>query len=283
MIYKNIYELRVWGIRRSGNHAVSNWLCNLFNDPVHLFNNCKIRENSLEGGVFGQGRRRDSILDDIICKRDPYRGKTRQEVLDVENKECLLYSFESKDMRYTNIMKYDLGPSKYRYDIIIMRDFYNLLASSLNIGGRDPLSILDEYKDNKDADEISYSTWKKWNKFLIDYYIIYAKEFLGETNYLTFPKICISYNDWFKSVEYREKIATKLNLKNRDRTINIVAAVGNKPGSFDGFDYDGNTKDMKVLERWKLFKDNSIYQSFVDRGEEAIELSNRIFGKIEGT
>lgn len=283
MIYKNKYELRVWGIRRSGNHAVSNWICNLFNDPVHLFNNCKIKEKSLEGGMFGVGIRFNTILNDIICRREVYRGKTREEVLDVDNKECLLYSFESKDIKWADVMKYDLGPSKYKFDIIIMRDIYNLLASSLNANGREPLSLLDKFKNNKDADEISFDTWRKWNKDIMDMYISYAKEFLGETNHLTFPKICISYNDWFKSVKYREKIAKKMGLKNRDRTINVVAAVSNKPGSFDGFKYDGNTKDMKVLERWKVLKDNSIYQSFIDKNKEAIELSNRIFGKIEGT
>jgi hypothetical protein len=43
----------------------------------------------------------------------------------------------------------------------------------------------------------------------------YANEFIGNTNYLPFNKIPISFNEWFKSEEYRENIASKLNLKNK--------------------------------------------------------------------
>lgn len=38
---------------------------------------------------------------------------------------------------------------------------------------------------------------------MIDLWIDYAKEYLGETNYLKHNKICINYNQWFADVEYQ--------------------------------------------------------------------------------
>jgi len=53
--------------------------------------------------------------------------------------------------------------------------------------------------------------------------------------------------------------------------------------SFDKSKYNfGGAQEMEVLERWKVFKDNSIYQELLDLCPEVRELSYEIFGEEIG-
>ena len=61
----------------------------------------------------------------------------------------------------------------------------------------------------------------------------------------------ISFNKWFLSGEYRETICKTLNIKNNEN-INQVPGYGDG-SSFDLLNYKSNAKEMKVLDRYKLF------------------------------
>ncbi|MDJ0556305.1 MAG: hypothetical protein QNJ68_18080, partial [Microcoleaceae cyanobacterium MO_207.B10] len=110
----------------------------------------------------------------------------------------------------------------------------------------------------------------------------YAKEYLGETNYLKHNKICINYNQWFPDVEYRQEIASeKLQIEFSDAGIDKVTSFGGG-SSFKGKQFDGNTTSIDVLNRWQKFADDPQYRELFNNPEIS-EYSERIFGHIPGT
>ena len=91
----------------------------------------------------------------------------------------------------------------------------------------------------------------------------------------------VSYNDWVQSKEYRRDLANRLELPFTDEGRQKVARWGPTTwgDSFDGLKYDGKATDMKVMERWKKFKNDRMYIS-IFRDGEVTELCRKMFGHI---
>jgi len=87
---------------------------------------------------------------------------------------------------------------------------------------------------------------------ILDKWLILAKEFIGETNFL--PQfVKVYYNEFFLSEEYRKSICDKVGGSYNDTVLNYVC----KAGSYSTFDKDkfqGRAQSMNVLERYKLWK-----------------------------
>ena len=189
-------------------------------------------------------------------------------------KDYLLYSYEEDEL--SDIFNDDfemnhdlwLGKSAKRYDVIIMRDPFNLFASRLkwlenpykNYVGKIPLT-------NEENIKKLVLLWKD-----------YAKEYLNQTQYLKNNKITINYNQWFADKAYRRKIAQAMNLKFTDDKINELAVFS----TFKEDDNQKNAQELGVLERWKKFKSDKKYLK-IFKDEELIDLSIKIFGDIPGT
>jgi len=181
--------------------------------------------------------------------------------------DYLLFSYEDKyfaeivNGNFENSHDGWLGKSKRRLNLLIIRDPFNFFASRLK-----KWKTLTGIKDREELVEI----WK-----------IYAKEFLGITNYLGNNKITISFNDWFASMDYRMLLAKQLGIEFTDRGIKQILSVG--PGSsFDEFTYHGQADKMHVLDRWQNFAEDSFFRGFF-KDHELLELSCRIFGEIPGS
>jgi hypothetical protein len=153
-----------------------------------------------------------------------------------------------------------LGKSLFRYDVLLLRDPFNLFASRLK-------SRKIAVKEN---DQSMVSAW-----------LNYAKEFLGETHHLKHHKICINYNDWFLNLEYRKQLAESLGLEFSDAGMDEVSRYGGG-SSFNRQDLQGKARQMDVLNRWKYFADDPAYRQLFDN-PEIFEYSERIFGRIPGT
>lgn len=263
----NQQEVRIFGLKRSGNHAFINWL-------------------------FDQSREVKCFLNDIPANCNPFiyfqkHGTAKEfqpEFFETFNiplerlgffskKESLAYSYEDKCLELINskcfLANNDrwMGKSAKRIDVIIVRDPYNLFASRLK----------QETDINKDG--ISLKTDQQ-RDILINLWKQYAKEYLDETHILQNNKVPISYNRWAHDKEYRKELADKLNLNFTDATINQVLSVGGG-SSFDLTSKDNNAKQMKVLERWKFYQDDELFKN-IFKDNEINELSNRIFGEIPG-
>ena len=211
--------------------------------------------------------------------------KISAKTIHLSTKDCLIRSYEDYSLQeITNWLfesKHDLyfGKSGTRYDVLIIRDPFNLFASRLK-------HRLQREKNDLDSAESCYG-----NNFLFvrspdqtvsDLWLNYAKEYLGETSYIQkHNKICINYNQWFSDVDYRQQIAEKLQLKFSDTGIDKVAGQGGG-SSFEGKNFDGKATSMDVLNRWQKFAYNPRYRELFSN-HKIFEYSERILGHIPGT
>jgi len=185
--------------------------------------------------------------------------------------DCLIYSYGDFPLDKIASDRFDynhdlyLGKSAIRYDILIIRDPFNILASRLKTSSK----------------VLYFLSVNAQNKTMVDLWIDYAKEYLGETNYLKYNKICINYNQWFTDIDYRQQIAEKLQLEFSDTGIYKVAGQGGG-SSFEGKQFNGKALSMDVLNRWQKLADNPRYQElFINK--KIFEYSEQIFGHIPGT
>lgn len=250
----NQTEMRIVGLKRSGNHAITNWIIKQKTGKVFYINDVGVNENPYR-------EKYESLL-----RLQEYRGRQRWEPEVQGNfrlKDCLIYSYEDYSLdRVTNPVferKHDLyfGKSGERYDLLILRDPFNCLASRIK---SNMLSV----KDKK--------------KTFIDLWLDYAKEYLGETQYLKHNKIVINYNSWVDDLDYRRQIASQLKLEFSDAGFDEVKHQGGG-SSFDGMQFTGQANKMNVHNRWQQFTNDPLFKKLLNN-EELLDYSAKIFGHI---
>lgn len=270
----NKKEVRVMGLRRSGNHAIINWIAKQVKGEVMFINHVKPLENPYRDQYESQvilGRELDNSLWNY---RDTAWWKSEKEG-NFSLKDCLLYSYEDQEIekiaKPSFESKHDLylGKSEQRYDVVVMRDPFNLFASRLKSKPREDrpnFSMLEVYS-------------RRYN--LPELWVAYAKECLGETSLLKNNKIFVNYNKWFFDIEYRKSLSELLQVNFTDDGLNDISVSG-RGSSFDGDKYAGKAYKMDVLNRWKQFADIPRYrQLFQTEGLE--EYALKLFGHIPGT
>lgn len=229
---------RIFATSRSGHHAFINWLAKQLGGSTKHHNNC--------AGDWENQQLKANKNKIVKYGKKPY----------VNN----IYSIECFNLNDYKKYEFDKWNDDF-VDILFLRDFYNWLASTYKINdkriNKQWVSLRGEKQD---------SLLSVWNQ--------YAKEFIGITNKIPI-KYSISYNDWFLSKEYREKISNDLKIKFTDRGLKEVSDFCN------GSSYDKKTikdgRKLDVLNRWKKHKNDKKYIEFVNMNEENIELNNRIF------
>ena len=266
----NQIELRVMGLRRSGNHAIINWIAKQIEGQAVFINHVRPLENPFRNQYESQFKygqdllRRDWKFRDVNWWKQEKEGK-------FSFKNGLIYSYEDQELEKIAHPSFErkhdmyLGKSAARFDVIVMRDPYNLIASRLQAKPRN-FSMLEVYSQR-------YSLPKLW--------ISYAKECLGETNMLKNNKLFINYNKWFQNLSYRQEIANQLNLTFSDDGLNDISESG-RGSSFDGEIYTGKASKMDVMNRWKSYTDNSLYRNLLQT-DDLQAYSAKLFGHIPGT
>jgi hypothetical protein len=251
------------GLKRSGNHAVINWIGQQFpGDRVYFLNNCRPLENP-----YNTKHSEDSA-ETIIFHNYRINRHTQR----FDDKDCLLYSYENRSLSevHNEVARNNhdawVGQSLNRYDILLLRDPFNLIASCLQRDlnqGQNEENLQDRYLRLK-------SLW-----------IEYAREFIGETNYLLSNKTVISFNSWKADKAYRRQLAENLGLEFTDAAVDEVLPVGGG-SSFDERQFDGAGGSMELGKRWCRFRTNVFYRNLLRDGT-LWKLSKRIFGPIPGT
>jgi hypothetical protein len=287
-MYINEYEIRVFGLKHSGQHAIINWIATLFDEPVHFFNNC-----GWGGDPYRtkrkRGTRKGTDIEHIFVDL-PRMHTVEEAVLDqIKNapKKCLMYSYENAYMDKINREKKpatpedSVGSSAKIFDVLILRDIFNLAACTLKNTGR-TFNGKYEVEENEYILEFDRKNYYRRDR-LRELFTLAALEFLGYSNHMREKKVCISFNDWFLSKGYRECVANKFGLINNELSVNVVAGVGNRGSKFDDFEYNGKAQEMDILGRWKNFRDNEVFWDLMREWKEAVDLSNEVFGEIPGT
>ena len=254
----NQTEIRMIGLRRSGNHALIDWIKKQKTGEFKHINDIPIGENPFRHEY-------EYFLDHYPEYPKIIENLRRQSLGDFKPKEYLIYNYE--DYSLPEILapgferKHDwyVGKSAKRIDLLIMRDPFNLLASRLKKG---------------------FVSVKSTRVNFTDLWVAYAKEFLGETNFLPNQKVCVSYNRWIQDVDYRRDIAEQLGLTFTDAGFNQVARRAGG-SSFDGTAHDGDPSQMDLTGRWRHYLSDDLYQSLLNN-KLLMDYTEHIFGQISG-
>jgi hypothetical protein len=243
----NRTEIRIVGMSRSGNHAIIEWVLSQTRGRTCFLNCAEPGTNP-----FRSSR---PLSESEGCYRASYPEfqPEREAAGDLTRKDWLVHSYE--DVVLPELagagLERSVGSSSRRLDLLILRDPFNLFASRLASG----------------VGVAPRATPRVWCG--------HAREFLGETRYLSGIRLMVSYNRWAMSPTYRRELAERLGLYFDDRA---AAAVSSCAGgsSFDGTLHDGRAHGMAVLDRWRLLKGDPVYRAMLT--PEVLDLARRIFG-----
>lgn len=288
-------HIRVCGLQRSGNHAVIDWIIAQHKGKSNCFLN-NVRHGNHD--PYKNHKQKFCVgLDD----------QAETESLRSEYKHLLIYSYEddqgqmgSKKDLLESVFDPEFERSRLGYlrnaehslDVLIIRDPFNFFASRLK--------KLDWLSGEKDLKLIAHN-WK-----------MLAQEAIQIENTPRPERLVVNFNQWLKEKKYRRILSEQMFGSYDDSSMMNISRVG-MGSSFDSLDYSPLTwrtifrnwtkifdpkkylnmgeyinrffygaKKMKVMDRWKTFVNNSLYQSiFADK--EIMELSEEIFGEIPGT
>ncbi|MEL4897319.1 hypothetical protein [Crocosphaera sp. Alani8] len=278
--FVNIKDISFFGLRRSGNHAIQNWIIRQNNSSFVHLNDVKLYSNKNPYKSFSKAT--ISGINPLVYHKNiikykrylrylnnpKYEYKYGRNVLELDRerlryyrtKSLIMHTYEHYSLSqvmgdwFENQRDKFLGKSKERFDILLLRDPFNLFASLIHRG-----------------EELNNTN------YIIEKWLEHAREYYGITNYLKY-RISINYNQWFINQDYRNKIAKSLNLAFTDAGINSVVNVG-KGSSFDGTSYDGKASKMPVLYRYKDYLNHPVMLKVLSN-EELMDFSHKIFGSI---
>ncbi|MCX7594904.1 MAG: hypothetical protein N2235_14315 [Fischerella sp.] len=257
MKFRNDNLFTFFALKRSGHHAVMVWLAYHFSLPVFVLNNIKPYTDPYLTTAFNNNwdKESDWLVHIDVEDVEPIRNV---------HKHCLMISIQDFDITslkdgrdFIWERQRTIGESSKLFNILFLRDPFNMLASRLHKPGLVPKLI-----DNSE---------------ILDMWEIYAEEYLGITNFIK-SKIAVNYNLWFSSIDYRKQLSEQFRLAFTDAGLNIVPKCsGGNGSSFDKNAYDGKGNQMKVLERWKVCKeDKRFHEAFRERHKLA-NLYRKIF------
>lgn len=197
--------IKVHALMRSGHHAVMDGIYHSMPKDKVFINNCNV------GNKFHWFK-----INDGKQKKTGIKGKLKD--------KNILMNFEHKNLVDDKEWVDNWRNLKADYNVLILRDPFNWLASSMR-------------KDHfKVKVPLNMSLW-----------IQQAEEFIGVTNHLD-NLVAISYNKWVSDPEYRKTILSEMDLE-YDDSYEIEKFKGQS--SFG--------KNEGYFSRWEHFKKNKKY------------------------
>ena len=224
---RNKYEIQFFGLQRSGNHGVITWLLQQFEQPQCFLNNVAHFEDPFE-------HYRNSDVPNMIPLSRGNIEQTRQ-----QQKALLLYSYENlflPDLRTRPLVKdaeHMLGVSEHCSQIIIIREFYNWIISRLKL-----YELVGQKINTVKAIDM-----------LVDLWVVYAREYCGQTDFLNLNRTGILFDQWVVNEEYRLSILHKLGIAVRDNSNGKVPRGGGS--SFNEDQGRAQVSKEGVLNRWQ--------------------------------
>lgn len=290
----NFLELRVFGLMRSGNHAIIEWMLNQHSGhPACFLNNVRHGDHD----PFSHFRQR--MLYNIHEEIDT-------EALRVMKKRLLIFSYEDRfelgeqdflesvfnPAFEVNRREY-IGQSDNILDVMIIRDPFNCFSSRFRM-----LRTTGPHSGLADRTLI-VRNWKAMARKAI------ALRDAPEPN-----KIVVSYNRWVTDRNYRQELSRKLNGTFDDSSMESTPNFGGgssfqlapltprmiisqRKKLLDPWRYRRlghylkrlvapRAAEMKVFERWKLFVADEDFKRAL-RDDEIRQLSEELFGELPGT
>ena len=255
----NQLEIRVFGMKRSGNHAVISWMTPHFQDKVFFINNVRHFKDPYRFHFVGRKTINTVDLRPAVVPKKKLSSEYRS-----MRKSCLLMSYEDLDLRRLRtqdlIADHDnvVGASDRIVNVLLVRDHYNTMASRI----QSAINLGKPVTAERLADDM-------------ELWLVYMREFCRQTDYLAGDIITVNYNRWFKDDEYRRGLSAALGRPFTDAGKERVPSTGDG-SSFDGQAFDRRASEMLVLERWRHYVNDKSYLDAVMH-PAAVEMSERVF------
>lgn len=220
--------IMIYGLKRSGNHGIINWL--LGQDHFFLFANNIIPIAPIIRGeeIVPKPRAIEPWLKErVFCGRKKLLWPIFKLYPDI-------WSFAASLEDHSLDTKFFKGESPETAELLILRDPFNLFASRV----KKAFNIEHDAYPREIGGELNrtITLWKS-----------HAREFLGETNQLR-NAVFVYFNAWFSDQNYRRQISKQLNLRFSDKGFSCVSSIGGG-SSFDSTAFDGRSIKMAVLNR----------------------------------
>lgn len=231
----------IFSLRRSGHHAVISWLQDCYEIT----------------GIKSVHVNEDEAIGHVSDPKDPkWRVFSAVEIISRARKEnvmanTVLVNYEDLSYKDRNRIRAYSDPfwqehAVYSRDTIIVRDWYNLVASRIKKAAID--------RENGDYPLLDSISWDTLASLWIEQAQMNART--GELG-LTW----INFNRWRKEKDYRASIAESLGLSNSSN-INSVPSFGGG-SSFDGLEHDGKAQSMLLDNRWEHL-DGDLYAKYLE-------------------
>lgn len=229
---------KIFGLRRSGNHAIINWIVANGESLVYFHNDLQ------RMGVF-------QIEPDYLPAFDATTHVTPARFF--QNIDSAVISFENRTLDFFRDQSdIYLGSLNERFrsvtvrKIIVIREYYNFMASiyMCMLNGHDWVRTR--------GGDIS-----KTNLMSL-YWRDYVERGLDPDSQFRL----VDYDRWCKAPGYRNELANQLDFENRDVGVDQVSPYG-LGSSFHGV--TDTAKNFAVSERWKTFADNDEFRSYLHR------------------
>ena len=293
----NALELRIYGLMRSGNHAIIEWIQNQHCGQAIAFLN-NVEHGDIDPYV-GFRQKEVKGLDEI--------PELAIEALRAAPKQLLIFSYEDRaesaeapdflasvfQPAFEMQRRRYLGQSAKVLDVMIMRDPFNLLASRIAMHRQ--RGALGGVTDNARI----MADWK-----------LLARRALALAAEPDAGQLVIAYNRWANDESYRRRLSATLHGRFNDASMGKVSDFG-KGSSFkvDNLLTVGMLAqrwrkifslqrlrriphywrrlvpappDMKVTERWSRFEKDPEYRAAI-ADPELLALSEQLFGELPGT
>lgn len=251
--------LLTFGLQRSGQHLVIDWICRGLQEAIHL-NNCYFQRHGFSY-ILTPGKRKIRIYSSTS-----QHGSVAYKLKDVgrhkiESKapsslpKTLLYSVEDKKILNKSFLK--LIYSHPTTVLIILRDPANWLASTLHRGVSTKRQILDNIPIFCEYLDLSTS----------------EKSPLSNIDFLT-----VNYNIFINDSDYRMQLFKLLGLYDRKSAEDSLKVI---PEFGGGSSFKEEISSYNRHERWKYYVNDNFFQEIL-RNERLIHLSKCYFGELPG-
>jgi len=241
-------EILIFGLKRSGLHALVTWIWK------HFKHNSILYQNNSYLSTWDRGRKNASAF----SFEDRYNPKKKIYINVTEHMRAAYIMQGIEYFHYINnrFLARKLQArklAKEQYHILCIRDPRNNFASMLK---------KDKFKDVYINNFIQY--WTEYADLLLENQVKHNNIFV-ERNMPKVKLIPFVFDKWFVDKNYRMQIADILNIKFTDAGLNDIKSIGS---SFNGKEFQGKAQEMKVLDRWKEYKEFDSMVNVIQATEE---------------
>lgn len=215
---------RIFGLRRSGNHAIINWLIEQLGEGARFYND-----------VF------PDCLD--------LKGPASSDAFESSGQKCLLFSFEDRNLHIAANPKWfrDIGPNWNTrvFDIVITRSVPNLFASRLKAG----MTNL-AYYSGMDVPELAFQYYK-----MASDKNAWRKNFKGRLYQ-------VHFDNFVRHIQYRQELSKELGLSGEAGCLEMVDTRFGHGSSFTpGSSKAPATNELS--RRWEHYREDPLFQKWI--------------------